>query len=38
MSIESIRLIESIFQFCTQLTKAFVAEMSYNQLLIDTAM
>ena len=24
-------------QFCTQLTKAFMAEMSYNQLLIDTA-
>ena len=23
-------------QFCTQLTKAYVAEMSCNQLLIDT--
>ena len=25
-------------EFCTQLTKAFVAEMSCNQLWIDTAM
>ena len=24
-------------EFCTQLTKAFVAETSYNELLIDTA-
>ena len=28
---------QGLLQFCMQLTKTFVAEMSCNQLLIDTA-
>ena len=36
MSLYNIKTVCHV-QFCTQLTKAYVAETSCNQLLIDTA-